>query len=241
VNQEQPPSDGARTNPADGHAQAVPQAAAVPAPMAKQQRMMDEARDAWLVLQAAAEGYRQNVRSLERKQGLYDLLSVLVAIWLVVVLWGVKELIPHGEYQVWITTVINVAGTGAAIGVVSLVIMSWRQEWRGRTDRQRQLADTADRLGARYFDIFQEEVIDEGRFNKAKQDHRAFISDENLPLGGIPPWARHKGFQHVGQRHPKQNIRCNTCNRDWNELRKRRGAWWRRWWFGKCDNCGVPK
>jgi len=203
--------------------------------------MIDESRDNWLILQAAAEGYRQNVRSIERKQGLLDILSVLVSVWLVVVLWGVKELIPHGEYQTWITTLINVAGTVVAIAVVSLLIMSWRQEWRGKAERHRQLGDEADRLAARYFEIFQEDEIDEARLTKAKQDHRGLISEENQPLGGIPRWARQRGFQHVGQRYPKQNVRCNTCARNWDELQKRRRAWWRGLLFGKCETCGVPR
>jgi hypothetical protein len=54
----------------------------------KEQGMRDTARDAWLVMQATAYAYRQNVAWLESLQKWLDVLSVLVAVWLLLVLWG---------------------------------------------------------------------------------------------------------------------------------------------------------
>ncbi|HEX4607190.1 MAG TPA: hypothetical protein VH092_03210 [Urbifossiella sp.] len=96
-------------------------------------------------------------------QGVIDFLTFLVAIWLIVVLWGIKEIIPPGEHQAWILTLVNVTGTGVAMTLVSLTVMSWKQEWRGKTDHRRYLSGQASKLAARFHEIFQEEEFSEPR------------------------------------------------------------------------------
>jgi hypothetical protein len=208
--------------------------------MTKQQRQLDDARDAWLVLQAVAEGYRQNARHIERMQGWLDFLGFLNAMGLIVVLWGIKELIPPGDYQSTVNTSVNVAGTFVAFALVSLMVMTWRNEWRGKTELHRELANQAERLATRFNELVLNEPLDENKLTKAKQDRLSFERDENKTLGGIPQWAKQRGFQHVGQRYPNQNIKCHECDRNWVELRPKLSSLWRFIWR-RCNNCGVVR
>jgi hypothetical protein len=214
--------------------------ASSPSVDSRQQKLVDAARDGWLVLQALAFGYRQNVARIDFLQQGLDALSVLTSIWLVAVLWGVQELVPQGPYRGHLASLIGVIGTLLSLAVVSLVIMSWRSEWRGTSERHRELADIAAKLADRYREIFQAQQLDEGKLKRVDSDRRGFESEQSRPLGTMPDWCVPEGFQHVGKRHPDQNIRCNSCNRLWNDLQSL--PWWR-WWiiFGKCENCGFVK
>lgn len=176
--------------------------------------------------------------NLEAKQIWLDGLSVLTAIWLIVVSWGAQELIPDGTFQDEIKTLISVAGTSLSLIVVSMAIISWRREWRGTTDRHRELADDAARLGDRYSEIFQAAELDQSKLKRADTDRRNFETEQHKPLGAMPTWCIREGFQHVGQKHLDQNVRCNSCNRRWSELQAL--PWWRIF-FGKCKNCGFAK
>ena len=69
----------------------------MPAISAREQRLLDE--DAWLVLEAAAYGYRASVKRIERRQAILDWLSIALAMWLLLVLWGVGVLVPPGRYN----------------------------------------------------------------------------------------------------------------------------------------------
>lgn len=215
-------------------------ATALPFIKPREQKMIDNARDNWLMSEATAFGYRQNVKRLEQLQQWLDGLSVLVAIWLVAILWGVQELVPSGVYQQELKTIVSVVGTLLSLTVVSLVLVSWRSEWRGASERHRTLADKSARLGDRYRDIFQAEVFDETKYRKAEEEKRTFESEQSQPLGVLPDWCIPKGFEHAARKHPDQNVRCNSCMRSWENLRA--VPWWRlRIIYGKCKNCGFVK
>lgn len=204
------------------------------------QSQLDEARDYWLVLQATAEGYRQSVRWLERLQEVLDILGVLIAIWLVVVLWGIQEFIPEGDYRVWFSRVVNFTGTILAIAQVSLTIISWRSEWRGKTEYQRTLSNDADRIANLFRDVFQSKTQDEKKLDKSRAEYSKLVIDENKPLGKLPKWSRWKGFQHVGMKYPTQNVKCTACGRYWKDLSQKLNS--SKWLtFRKCQSCGVVR
>ncbi|MCC7418661.1 MAG: hypothetical protein IT428_00120 [Planctomycetaceae bacterium] len=203
------------------------------------QALVDEARNRRLTLEAIAHGYRSNVSRVESLQKLLDVLSVLIAIWFVAVLWGIQEAVPAARLET-VKIAVNLVGTGLSLAVVSLVILSWRGEWRGITERHRQLADFAAKLAGRYRNIYEAVTFDEAKFRKVEEERQDFESQQNLPLGSMPPSCVPEGFRHVGKSYPQQNVRCHVCNRTWSELQL--VPWWHtRVVFGKCENCGFVK
>src|SRR5216683_3049418 len=202
-------------------------------------RLLTEARNERLRLEGKRFALDEAVSRIERWQVVYDVLSIVLAIWLLIALWGIRLLIPPGDVQEWADKIATFGGTLLSFAVISLTLWSWRKEWGAQVEAKRGLSRTARELMSEYEEIANEAIIDLEKLRKWHQKRIKFEDDMGHRWARYSLRCRQLGHQHVGIRHHRDMpIECEQCGRRWEPRFAQLSTSWKSYFKG-CRGCGI--
>jgi hypothetical protein len=180
--------------------------------------------------------YDETIRRIESWQKTLDILSFLLAVWGLFILWVL--LAAGGDsLRQWHDTV-SLIGAGLSLAVGSIIVCSWRYDWRGQVERKRKLSETAHTLIEHYRRLSLEDSIDAGKLDRWEHDVAEFEAERKHYLGTLRQRMLQLGWQDVAIRNSEISVDCQVCRRTWGPEMARTRNSWRSYFFG-CEGCGV--